>query len=63
MVLNAIVYKMKAGNEMIGDIIVRRRDGGEFYLRAISVIPAYQSLGLGASAVEFLEAQHPDATR
>lgn len=63
MVANAIVYKIVVGGSVVGDIIVRRREGGELYLRTISVVPAMQGRGLGSQAIEFLEAQHPEAAR
>lgn len=60
MIKNAIVYKIVIDNQIIGDIIVRKRSETHYYLRTISVIPAYQNLGIGKKAIEFIEKDNPD---
>lgn len=62
MIDNAIVYKITSGKKIIGDIIVRNRGNGTYYLRTISVIPQYQNLGIGTKAIEFIEKDNPDGT-
>ena len=63
MIGEAIVYKILLDGRMVGDIIVRRREAGCYYLRTLSVIPELQGQGIGSAAVAFLEAEFPDATR
>lgn len=62
MIRTAIVHKIVVDGEIVGDIIVRNRGNGTFYLRTLSVIPRFQNLGIGTKAMEFIEADHPDAT-
>jgi ribosomal protein S18 acetylase RimI-like enzyme len=60
MIKTAIIYKMIIDDKIIGDIIVRKRDDGSYYLRTIAVIPACQSLGIGTKAIDFIEKDNPD---
>ena len=62
LIAKAIVYKIVVDGACAGDIIVRARDDGSYYLRTVSVIPALQNLGIGSRAMAFLEAEFPDAT-
>jgi GNAT superfamily N-acetyltransferase len=62
LIANAIVYKIAVDGACAGNIVVRRRDDGSYYLRTVSVIPALQNLGIGSRAMAFLEAEFPDAT-
>lgn len=62
MIENAFVYKILDGEKLIGDIIVRKRDGGERYLRVLAVIPEYQCKGIGGAAIRHIENDHPEAT-
>jgi GNAT superfamily N-acetyltransferase len=62
LIANAIVYKIAVDGACVGNIIVRSRDDGSYYLRTVSVIPAFQNLGIGSRAMAFLEAEFPDAT-
>jgi len=39
---------------------VRKRSETHYYLRTITVLPAYQNLGIGKKAVEFIEKANPD---
>lgn len=50
-----IVYKIMDDRRIIGDIIVRNMTEGFYYLRVLAVIPAYQSLGVGAMAIKHIE--------
>jgi len=59
MITNAIVYKISVNGKMAGDIIVRKKDEGWYYLRTISVIPEYQNLGIGTRAMGFIEEENP----
>lgn len=61
MIENAFVYKILDGEKLIGDIIVRKRDGGECYLRVLAVIPEYQSQGIGGLAIRHIESDHLEA--
>lgn len=60
-VRNLIVYKILADQEIVGDVILRRRENSSYYLRVISVTPKYWNHGIGSLAIEFIEKQHPDA--
>jgi ribosomal protein S18 acetylase RimI-like enzyme len=62
MIENAIVYKIIGDGKIIGDIIVRNRGNGAYYLRTISVIPQFQNLGIGTKAIEFIEKDNSDGT-
>lgn len=61
LIQNAIVYKILKNNEIIGDIIVRRRDNNVYYLRVISVIPEFQNMGIGQKAIKHIESDNSDA--
>lgn len=43
-----------------GDIIVRNRGNGGYYLRTIAVIPEFQGLGIGSKAIQFIERDNPE---
>lgn len=58
---NRIVYKIVIDNEIVGDIIVRKRENNRYYLRVISIIPEFQGLGIGSKAIEHIEKDNPDA--
>lgn len=58
---NAIVYKILWDNEIIGDVIVRKKENGLYFLRVISVIPGYQNFGVGTKALQFIEKDISDA--
>lgn len=58
---NAIVYKILWDNEIIGDVIVRKKENGLYYLRVICVIPKYQNFGVGKKAIQFIENDISDA--
>lgn len=56
-----IVYKILDGTTVIGDIIARKLEEGKYYLRVLSVAPAYQNRGIGQKALEFLFCEISDA--
>lgn len=56
-----IVYKILVDDEIVGDIIIRRRDINNYYLRVISIIPEVQNLGIGTKAINFIENENPNA--
>lgn len=58
---NSIVYKILLDNQIVGDIIVRKRENKNYYLRAISVMPEAQSLGIGSKAINHIEKDNLDA--
>jgi GNAT superfamily N-acetyltransferase len=58
---NLIVYKVMLDGEIIGDIIVRRRENNNYYLRVISIIPEYCNLGIGSKALKHIEKDNSDA--
>lgn len=59
-VANDLVYKIMDDNKIIGDVIVRNISEGYYYLRVLSVIPAYQSLGIGTMAIKHIEQENKD---
>ncbi|HEX3046594.1 MAG TPA: GNAT family N-acetyltransferase [Bacillota bacterium] len=66
MIQKAIVYKIlvceRENNRLIGDIIIRKRADGSYYLRTIAIIPSCQSLGIGTKAMAFMEQDNPGGT-
>lgn len=56
-----IVYKVILDNKIIGDIIIRKRENNNYYLRVISIIPECQSLGIGSIVIKFIEKEISDA--
>jgi ribosomal protein S18 acetylase RimI-like enzyme len=61
MIEHAIVYKILVDEKIVGDVIIRKRDDGSYYLRTIAVLPAYQNLGIGTAAMDFAEKDNPGA--
>jgi GNAT superfamily N-acetyltransferase len=57
----ALVYKILVAGRCVGDIVVRPKDDGSYYLRTISVVPAFQRPGIGSQAMAFLIGELPDA--
>lgn len=58
---NVIVYKILKDNEIIGDIIIRKREDNKYYLRTFSVIPKCQNLGIGQKALKYIDDVYKDA--
>lgn len=58
---NAIVYKILKDNEIVGDIIIRKKENNEYYLRTFSVIPECQNLGIGQKALKYIDEVYKDA--
>lgn len=58
----AFVYTINAGDEIIGNIIVREKGPGDFALGCCCVTPEHQGKGIGTKAMEFLEGAFSDAT-
>ena len=58
---NCIVYKIMLDGEIVGDIIIRKREDDNYYLRVISIVSEYQSYGIGSNAIEHIERDNPDA--
>jgi GNAT superfamily N-acetyltransferase len=56
----SIGYKVIAGDEVIGGIIVWIFESGENWLGTIFVDPAYQDHGVGTRTWQFIEATYPD---
>jgi ribosomal protein S18 acetylase RimI-like enzyme len=59
MIQTVNVYKILVDNKIVGDVIVRKREDGSYYLRTIAVIPAYQNSGIGTKIIESIEKDHP----
>lgn len=47
-------FKIMDGGTIIGDIIVRKKDEGDYYLGGLCVIPAYENNGIGQIAMNFI---------
>lgn len=62
LIKNAIVYKILKDNEIVGDIIIRRKEDNKYYLRTFSVIPECQNLGIGQMALKYIDEVYKDAT-
>jgi len=62
MIRNVIVYKIIGNEEIIGNVILRNRGNGEYYLKIIAVIPSYQNLGIGTKAIKFIENDNKQVT-
>jgi len=61
LVEQAIVYTIRVEGRTVGDIIVRDRGDGRYYLRTISIVPELQGRGIGRTAIGLLERDLPDA--
>jgi ribosomal protein S18 acetylase RimI-like enzyme len=55
-----IFYKIIHDEKIIGDIIIRKKGEGKYYLRTISIIPEFQNKGIGKKAIEFIEKNNSD---
>ncbi len=55
MIADAFVYLIVAGEEVVGDFILRHRPDGSWYVRTVSVVPAWQGRGIGSAAMRFME--------
>ncbi len=55
MIAEAFVYLIVAGEEVMGDFILRHRPDGTWYVRTVSVIPDWQGRGVGSAAMRFME--------
>jgi ribosomal protein S18 acetylase RimI-like enzyme len=58
---NLIVYKIMFDEEIVGDIVVRKRENNNYYLKVISIIPKYQNRGIGSKAIRYIERDNCDA--
>ncbi len=56
-------YKILCREHVIGGVIALDRGKGHFYIERLFISPAYQSLGAGAFALEFLEKKAPWARK
>jgi ribosomal protein S18 acetylase RimI-like enzyme len=56
-----IFYKIVADGQIIGTVIVMDKGAGHFHLDVICVDPAYHGRGIGAQAMQFIEAVCPAA--
>lgn len=57
----AKVYVIEYDNEIVGDIIVRKKSEERYYLRVICVVPEFHNLGIGRKAIEFIEQDNDEA--
>ncbi|MDX1436870.1 MAG: GNAT family N-acetyltransferase, partial [Anaerolineales bacterium] len=56
-------YKILAGDELVGGIIVQVSGEGEYFLDTIFVGSEHQNLGFGRTAMRLMEDLYPDANR
>ncbi|HEX3037940.1 MAG TPA: GNAT family N-acetyltransferase [Oscillospiraceae bacterium] len=54
-------YKILCNGKIVGNIIVRPKENGEYYLGGLCVIPQYENLGIGQQSLTFLECEFPNA--
>lgn len=52
-------YKILAGEQIIGGIIVHNEGNEEYYLHRLFIDPAFQQRGVASQALTFLEANFP----
>ena len=57
----ARIYKILAGEELVGSIFIYKADENHYEIDSISVIPEYQNFGIGSIAITLVESRHPDA--
>lgn len=62
-IYNCIVFKIMVNSSIVGDIIVSKKHEGNNFLGCLCVIPEYQNIGIGQTAINFLENYFKDATR
>lgn len=55
-----IVLKIMLGDEVVGDIIVRREAPDRAYLRVLAVLPEQQGRGLGSKSLQYLDTLLPE---
>jgi RimJ/RimL family protein N-acetyltransferase len=52
-------YRIMVGTEIVGGIIVLRKQAREVELGRIFIVPAYQNMGIGTQAFDFLWKTYP----
>ncbi len=57
LVEKCIVYKIMMDERIVGDIIVRHKENGDYFLGGLCVIPEFENKGIGQMAVKFIEKQ------
>lgn len=57
------IYKIFADDTLCGGISVRDKNGGEYYLNRIYILPQLQGKSIGRKAIELCEKYYPDAKR
>jgi len=57
----ARIYKILAGEELVGSIFIYKADENHYEIDSISITPIYQNLGIGSIALDLAESLHPDA--
>ena len=55
------VYNILCDGIVVGDIIARDNDNGDYYLGCICVIPDYENKGIGQAAMDFIDDCFPNA--
>lgn len=55
------VYKIMAGNQIVGDIVVVQKGEAHYHLQCICVIPEYENHGIGNTAMHFINSEYVDA--
>jgi len=57
----ADAYKILADNETVGSVFIYQTAENQYELDTISVLPEYQSNGIGSRAISLVEGFYPDA--
>jgi GNAT superfamily N-acetyltransferase len=60
-ILKPFMYKILLEGRIIGNITVRIRDEGRYWLGCLAIIPEFQNRGIGSKALQFIEKEFPDA--
>lgn len=58
---NPYLFKILLDGRIIGDITVRPKGEGRYWLGCLAVIPEFQNRGIGSRAMEFVEQSFPGA--
>jgi GNAT superfamily N-acetyltransferase len=59
----AYLYKILVEGEIIGDICIKKRGEGYYWIAWFEIIPPFQSKGIGSKALSYVMKEFPDADR
>lgn len=59
----AFTYKIMVDDEIIGDISIRRREEGIYWIGCLEIIPEFQNKGIGSKVLSYIQEQFQEAKR